>query len=121
MSIEYYVYTMLIEQVLHFHSHAFCFSVLCLECAVPRRIPNSHQPWSHIPVNIIQISFQPLVLIRCERKSRELYYVADKNNNKKKNVPVHVNKEMYYIHRSDQMNSLQEYHVMCLCDDFQAR
>lgn len=90
MSVEDYVSAIRIQQVLHFRSHTLCFSVLCLEGAVPRRVPSSHQPWSHTPVEIIQVSFQPFVLIRCDRKSREFHYVINKHDRQKRNITIDI-------------------------------
>jgi len=64
MAIKDYVNTILIKQIFHCCPHTFCFSIMRLVGAVPRRVPGSHQPWGHFSVNLGKIFLQPLVLMR---------------------------------------------------------
>lgn len=76
MAIEDNINAILIKYVFQLNSHALRFSVMCHVGAVPWWVPCSYQPRSHISVNISQIFLQPVILVPCYRKTKNLTVVT---------------------------------------------
>lgn len=67
LTIEDDINLVAIEQGFKIYPHWFSFSVMPFECAVPRKTPSCHHPWSFWSIYVSQVTFKPNILISCRR------------------------------------------------------